>query len=287
MVDKVSRDLSFKLKHLTFLLPVFVAVLIALGISQLSVSVEVSPAVTVPFLLEENGIKEVFINVTFFVGVALLNALLSRFILAKGWVSLLEKIFGFSGGVLTLFFAGVLSTGILQLWRSLFSFVVIYMLIFLIGISIALLIANVFSEEMKNMLFLIYGSVTGCFLGVGIPVFSMILILISLCVIDALFVESGLIKSITDLPYEERISVKVRYSTIEYEIGLGDILYYSMLTSHSMINFGASTAIYSALLILAGCILTVACTTRNAIAGLPIPIGLGVIPMILQLDLLL
>jgi hypothetical protein len=93
-------------------------------------------------------------------------------------------------------------------------------------------------------MFLINGAVTGGFLGLGVPKFSMIFILISLCIIDFLFIRSSFINDIVETPEKNRIAVKIRYASIEYEIGIGDLLYYSMLASYSLVNFGSVTAIF-------------------------------------------
>ena len=82
---------------------------------------------------------------------------------------------------------------------------------------------------------------------------------------------------------EEGVFVSFKYQDKELMIGLGDIIYYSMLSSFALVNFGVYIAILSTFLILIGVVTTFFSATKNEIfPGFPIPTGLGIIPMLIS-----
>jgi len=280
-VIEVAR--GFLTKQLFLISPLFAVLVIALCIAYLSISVGAPRISVVPFF-QEYEMRAILVNVLFLAGIASLSIPLLYYTLKKGWTSLLEKMFATGGGILTLFLSGILSIHLFKLVTSILLFLLVWLFDFFIALSIALTVAGVFSEETRNVLFMMYSSVAGSFLGMGIPMFSMVHILFSLCVIDLMSYRAGLLKKIADFSEGERIFVRLRYSDRESLIGLGDLIYYSMLASYSLVNFGILTAIFSTSLILLGWILTFVCTMKSEIfPGLPIPIGLGLIPIIVQL----
>jgi len=274
---------GFLTKQLFLILPLFVVLVIALCIAYLSISVGAPRISIVPFF-QEREIRAILINVLFFVSIASLSIPFIYFTLKRGRISLLEKMFAMGGGFLTLFLSAILGIHLFKLVTAIYLFLIVWLFNFLIALSIALSVAGVFSEEIRNVLYLMYSSVAGCFLGMGIPVFSMVYILFSLCIVDLVSYRAGVLKKISDFSEGERIFVRLRYSRKELVIGLGDLIYYSMLASYSLVNFGILTAIFCTFLILIGWIFTFVYTMKKEIfPGLPIPFGLGLIPIIVQL----
>jgi len=275
---------GFLAKQLLLILPLFVVLVIALCIAYLSISVGAPRIPVVPFL-QEYEMKAILVNVSFFVGIASLSISLVYSALKKGWTSLLEKVFAMGGGILTLFLSGILSINLFKLVTSIFLFLLVWFFNFFIAFSIALTVAGVFSEETRNVLFMMYSSVAGSFLGMGIPMFSMVYILLSVSLIDLVSYRIGILGKIADLSEGEAIFFRYRYSDKELLIGWGDLVYYSMFASYSLVNFGALITIFSFLLILIGWVFTFFFMTRIKIfAGLPIPITLGLMPIMLELN---
>lgn len=272
----------FLREQLVFALPIFAVLLIALSTAYLSVSLDAPRIPIVPFY-QEGEIKTIMINVLFVISIASLSVPFFYFALKKRCVYLLERMFTLGGGLLTLFFSGVFSWHLFKLFPSFLTIMLSWVGMFFIGLSIAFTVTNVFSEETRNIVSMIYGSVAGSFLGMGVPMFSMVFILISLCVLDVVFIRS-LMKSINVLLEKEKVFVRLKYSNMELMIGFGDLIYYSMFVSYSVVNFGTLTAIVSTFLILVGLIFTFFYTTKSEVfPGLPIPIGLGMIPVIIKL----
>lgn len=270
------------MKRFLWVLPLVAVLLVALGIAYLTISVDAPMISIVPFSHEDE--TEIMMNVFFILIIASLSSPFLYLTLKKGWISLLEKMFAVGGGFLTLFLTGVLSMHLFRMYPSFFMFFQVWLCIFFITLSIAFTIAGVFSEGIKNVIFMTYSSVSGSFLGMGIPTFSMVYILFFLCIIDLLYYRAGLLKKIVNISKGRAIFVRLRYSDRELFIGLGDLTYYSMLAAHSFVNFGITTAIFSTFLTLAGWNLTSFLTKKTDIfPGLPIPLGLGLIPIIADL----
>lgn len=269
-------------KHLIFILPVLAVLSFALGIAYLSASVEAPRVSIVPFSLE-GGVTAVLVNVSFIASVVSLSLPFIYLTLKKGWTSLIEKMFAICGGGLTLLLSGILAMHLLELFPSFLLLISIWLFSFFICVSIVFAVAGVFSEEMRNLVFMTYSSVVGSLLGMGIPMFSMLFILIYLCAIDLLSFKLGLLRRIVTLS-EDRIFFRLKYSDRELAIGLGDLIFYSMLASYSLVNFGASIAVLSTFLILVGWIVTFIYTTKSEVfPGLPIPLGLGMIPIVVEI----
>lgn len=272
----------FLAKHLIFILPVLAVLSFALCIAYLSASVEAPRVSIVPFSLE-GGVTAVLVNVSFIASVISLSLPFIYLTLKKGWTSLIEKMFAVCGGGLTLLLSGILAIHLLELFPSFLLLISIWLFSFFICVSIVFAVAGVFSEEMRNLVFMTYSSVVGSLLGMGIPMFSMLFILIYLCAIDLLSFKLGLLRRIVTLS-EDRIFFRLKYSDRELIVGLGDLIFYSMLASYSLVNFGASIAFLSTFLILVGWIVTFIYTTKSEVfPGLPIPLGLGMIPIVVEI----
>lgn len=269
-------------KFLILIMPVFSVLLIALFMTHISISIDVPRTSIVPFF-QEVGIETIFINALFFIIIASLSASVFVFFLVR-WMNIVEKLFAIGGGLLTLFFTSIQSLFLFQRFPSLLSFMLIFFTTFSTALSIVFTIVGVFSEETGNVLYLIYCSVTGCFLGMGIPLFSMVFIMSALCVLDYVYVRKGLMKKIHLLDEAGRIFFRFEYSKRELMIGIGDLLLYSMLASYSLVNFGVVTAIFSTSLVLIGWVITFFHTMKTEVSpGLSIPIGLGLVPIVTNL----
>lgn len=283
----VHDSKAFSARRIVLVLPVFGVIFIALCIAYFLISVD-APRISVVPYFQEREMKTTLINALFFVSIASLSIPFLYFTLKRGWISVLEKMFATVGGLLTLSLSGILSIQIFKLFPSFLVVFIVWVCLFLIAFSIAFTVMDVFSEETRNVVYMMYSSVAGSFLGMGIPMFSMVHILFSLCIIDLIAYRAGLLNRIADLSQGEAIFARLRYSDRELIVGLGDLIYYSMLASYSLVNFGVLTAIFSTFFILIGWIVSFSYTMRREIfPGLPIPFGLGLIPIVIRVVYLL
>ena len=68
------------------------------------------------------------------------------------------------------------------------------------------------------------------------------------------------------------------------DIGIGDLMAYSILATASIIHAGILVALVTTVLILTGVLLTFRITSsRHVVTGLPIPLWLGIVPSIVVL----
>jgi len=126
----------------------------------------------------------------------------------------------------------------------------------------------------------IVGSLTGTFLGVSIPTMTAIVLLIALAVYDLVSVYRGPIGKIAEMADLEDFKGAV-LTVGDLTIGMGDLVFYSMLVSNAMVNFGELAYVGSFTGVLIGSFLGFKMLERRDVfPGLPIAICLGLIAMI-------
>jgi len=118
-------------------------------------------------------------------------------------------------------------------------------------------------------------SLTGTFLGVSIPLFTAFVLLLGLSIYDVVSVFKGPIGKIAEkADLEKFMGAVVNYENLT--IGMGDLVFYSMLTSSSVLNLGYESFLASTLGILAGAYGTFKLLEkREMFPGLPLSLALG------------
>ncbi|MFX1564656.1 MAG: presenilin family intramembrane aspartyl protease [Promethearchaeota archaeon] len=152
----------------------------------------------------------------------------------------------------------------------------------LIALTLNIVMAFITVDEdnrMKNGGLLIFGAAIGAFLGVVLPVWTSVLLLIGLAIYDYLSVKKGPIRRIVELTEDDPDKLgALAVSTAEWDIGLGDVAFYGMMTVLALVNFGFLPAILAVIGIIAGFLITLKLLEKRGImAGLPIPVSLGLI----------
>ena len=140
------------------------------------------------------------------------------------------------------------------------------------------------SRKKTNFLLVSSSTLLGALIGASFPPLFTIVFLAGLAILDLLAVESdflakligapsyGSVASITTLPMETSF------------VGIGDFLAYSMLVALSLQLLGLYGALETISLVLLGALMTLQITRlKLKAAGLFIPVGLGLIPVILAL----
>lgn len=124
----------------------------------------------------------------------------------------------------------------------------------------------------------------GTLVGVLFPLTFTIPFLIALSILDALVVESNFLRRALNLASLDNVITATTLPLADFEIGLGDLLVYSILSAGSLRGLGIYTGAITAIFIMAGAFMTYRITrSRLRFPGLPIPIGLGVVPSIIGL----
>jgi presenilin-like A22 family membrane protease len=138
--------------------------------------------------------------------------------------------------------------------------------------------------EAYDLTILCLGGALGTFLGVSIPTLSAILILGSLAIYDVFAVYHGPVGKIARSGLEQLRGLSFSFKNIQ--MGLGDLTFYSMLTSRVLFQSGFTFCFASLVGVLIGVSLTLKMLEKKGMfPGLPIPMALGLIPLVVSLFL--
>jgi presenilin-like A22 family membrane protease len=141
----------------------------------------------------------------------------------------------------------------------------------------------------SNAVILLLGGGLGAFLGVSIPLYSAILILAFLAIYDIYAVYRGAVGKIAEQGLEELRGLS--FSFKNFQMGLGDLTFYSMLAGLVLANVGPILSIVNTVFlaasvigIMAGVILVLKMLEkRGMFPGLPFPVFLGLLPLLVYL----
>jgi hypothetical protein len=140
------------------------------------------------------------------------------------------------------------------------------------------------SQKKASVLMVVSATLLGALIGTSLPTIFAITFLMILTVLDLLVVESNTVPSLVGKESYDKVISIVTLPLEKHLVGLGDFLAYSILSSASLQILGALGAIETACLILMGAIATFRITrSRRKTPGLLIPVGLGLIPLVLGL----
>jgi presenilin-like A22 family membrane protease len=153
----------------------------------------------------------------------------------------------------------------------------------LTGIISALLLVglNRGPQGIQILSITIIGSLTGTFLGASIPTMTAIVLLAALAVYDLVSVYRGPIGKIAEMADLEEFKGAV-LTVGDLTIGMGDLVFCSMLTSNAMVNFGMLSYLGAFAGVLIGSYLGFKMLERREVfPGLPFAICIGLAAMII------
>ena len=137
-------------------------------------------------------------------------------------------------------------------------------------------------NRISTLVILLLGGALGAFLGILIPTLSAILILVFLSVYDVFTVYRGPVGKIAQSGLDQLKGLSFSFRNVQ--MGLGDLTFYSMLTSRAFANGGPWFWLASTTGVLIGVFLAFKMLEKKGMfPGLPFPIALGLIPLILSL----
>jgi presenilin-like A22 family membrane protease len=129
-------------------------------------------------------------------------------------------------------------------------------------------------SRVRNAVVVCLGGALGVFFGASIPLFSALLILCFLAVYDVFAVYKGPVGKIAHAGLDQLKGLSFSFKDIQ--MGLGDLVFYSMLSGSMLFNFGLISYAASIIGILTGSLLTFLMLERKGIfPGLPFPVFLG------------
>jgi presenilin-like A22 family membrane protease len=223
---------------------------------------------------------------------SVLNAFLLvafAFALTLGLVWLLKRkmvtsfkviIFGsvsFSAFILTLLTADVFAVDYLPASLELpFAFVVPAVLVILIGYII--FVKN--RVWLSTIVLAFIGAEVGSFFAETLPTWTVLALPIAFSVYDIYAVFRGPLKALVGTaPGVALVGMSIRAG--EFTLGLGDIVFYSLLPCFALLEFGLLQSIYVILAINVGMVITLfQLSKRRLLPGLPIPMLLGIIVIV-------
>jgi presenilin-like A22 family membrane protease len=129
-------------------------------------------------------------------------------------------------------------------------------------------------SKIRNAVVVCLGGALGVFFGASIPLLSALLILCFLAVYDVFAVYKGPVGKIAHAGLDQLKGLSFSFKDIQ--MGLGDLVFYSMLSGNMLFNFGVVSYLVSFVGILVGAFLTFMMLEKKGIfPGLPIPVFLG------------
>ena len=126
---------------------------------------------------------------------------------------------------------------------------------------------------------ILIGGMTGTFLGVSIPTLTAVTLLVALAAYDLFAVYKGPIgKMAQSSDLEEFTGAVFTYGDLT--VGMGDMVFYSMLASNSMMNFGPLPFVAASVGLVIGAYLGFKMLEgRDMFPGLPFAVALGLVFM--------
>lgn len=298
---------TYRIKRNLYPIPIVVVVIIA-GILAYLTYIEAGVQIDGGYFSESKyGAIGGILNGLIYTTIAAVSAFLIIFIIKKRGVNVLMYIFGIGfalvGFLQTWFFGEVI------LYLVFFNYALLFYifdaeLIFFTAVFVIFIIYKYFTSKsinLKNFIVLYIGLLIGASMGVLMPLWTTLAILIGISLWDifAVLYKHGPIKQLIDIVSvpgdqngdlsETEIKGKIKsgeytYDTSKLEIGIGDLAFYSMLTSSALVQSNnVIVMILTAAAIIIGTGITIAGLKRNRILpGLPISIFLGIGTMLLS-----
>jgi presenilin-like A22 family membrane protease len=255
--------------QVVYLVPILASLLFGLGCAYLLLMQPVPSLPVMPF--PEETVSGPFGNALYFVVIIAVGATVLYLLLkwknrklitflitfALTTASLLLSVF-----YLSVIFSSVPNSEILVIILSIIVTVVVDLAIFRLG------------SKARNAVVVCLGGALGVFFGVSIPLLSALLILCFLAVYDVFAVYKGPVGKIAHAGLDQLKGLSFSFKDIQ--MGLGDLVFYSMLSGSMLFNFGAVSYLVSLAGILVGSFLTFMMLEKKGIfPGLPFPVFLG------------
>jgi len=298
---------TYRVKSSLYPLPIIIAVIVAGILAYLTFYVAGVQVEESYFPEEELGGLAVVLNGVVFTVIAAISAFIMIFLIRRIGVGVIKYIFGLSFGFvsffITLMFLDVITFLIFVQFPETTPVIKLYYLFTdiyipaLTGVSVFLLIYNYFTSKSiktKNFIVLYISFLVSASMSIILPFWSTIAVLIGISLWDifAVLYKRGPIKAMIDIvstnddesdasnaDVEEKIkSGEGVYDTSKLEIGIGDLAFYSLLTSSVLLfTNNIIVVIFTTVAILIGTGITISGLKRNKILpGLPISIFLGI-----------
>ena len=298
---------TYRIRRKIYPVPIILVVVIS-GILSYLTYVEAGVQIDGGYVSEsEYGAIGGIINGLIYTAIAALSGFIIIYIIKKKGIGALMYIFGIGFGIVVFFQTWFFGEVLLYLAfynNPILFYLFDFELILFTFVFTIFIIYKYFkspSIKIKNFTVLYIGLLIGASMGVLMPLWTTLAILIGISFWDlfAVLYKRGPIKQLIDIVSEpndtrntlseEEINDKVEsgeytYDTSKLEIGIGDLAFYSMLTSNALVQTNnIIVMILTSVAIIIGTGITIIGLKRNKILpGLPISIFLGIGTMLLS-----
>ena len=259
--------------QIVYLVPILASMLFGLGCAYLLVphQSEVIPVTPIP----ETTPGAPFGNGLYFVVLIAISATLFYFLIKRRSKNIIKGLIVFALTTASLLLSVVYLSAVLAF------FPIIDNLWWLIALSIVLTVLfdlAIFrlGSIAQNVAVVALGGALGIFFGFSIPLYSAVIILVFLAVYDVIAVYKGPVGKIAASGLDQLQGLSFSFKDIQ--MGLGDLVFYSMLMGVIFFSFLSSflPTLMAIVGILAGSIITFFALEKKGIfPGLPFPILLG------------
>ncbi|MFX1573040.1 MAG: hypothetical protein ACFFB0_09845 [Promethearchaeota archaeon] len=297
---------TYRTKRKLYPFPILIVVVIA-GILSYLTYVEAGVQIDGGYFSESKfGAIGGLLNGLIYTTLAAFTAFIIIFLIKRKGIGILMYIFGIGFGLIsffqTWFFGEIILYLIFYNNANLFYLLDVELIFFTAVFTIFMIYRYFTSKSIstKNFIVLYIGLLIGASMGVLMPLWTTLAILIGISCWDifAVFYKHGPIKQLIDIASQpndeevlsgEEIKVKIKsgeyaYDTSKLEIGIGDLAFYSMLTSSALVQTNnIFVMVLTSIAIIIGTGITITGLKRNKILpGLPISIFLGIGTMLLS-----
>ena len=256
--------------HIVYLVPILASLLFGLGCAYLLL-LQTVPAIPVTPFPEDNP-SGPFGNALYFVIIIAVSATLFYILLKRKSRRLISLLITVALTTASLLLSIIYLSAIFAYVPS-FEFLVLPLaLIVTAGFLLAVFRLG---SKARNTVVVCLGGALGVFFGAYIPFYSAVLILAFLAVYDVFAVYYGPVGKIAHSGLDQLQGLS--YSFKDLQMGLGDLVFYSMLSGSMLFNFNSLFPCFMSIIgILTGSLLTLLMLEKKGIfPGLPFPILLG------------
>jgi len=257
--------------QLVYLVPVLASLLFGLGCAFLLIAQPLPPMNVTPF--PEETPSAPFGNAFYFVILIALSATIFYILLKRKSRKLITALIAVALTTAALLLSIIYLSAIFAYAPSLDFLVLPFAILLTVLFDLAIFRLG---SKARNIAVVLLGGGLGVFFGASIPFLSAVLILVFLAVYDVLAVYYGPVGKIANSKGLDQLQ-GLSYSFKEVQMGLGDLVFYSMLSGSMFLNFNSLLPYLVSLVgILAGSLLTLVMLEKKGIfPGLPFPIILG------------
>jgi presenilin-like A22 family membrane protease len=251
-----------------YLLPILASLIVGLGCAYLLLVRSVTTVNPLPFPDTPSGS---FSNAIYFVIIIAVSATVIYLLLKRKNRKLIVYLTAFGLTAASLLISSFYLYALLSPFPNWEIFVIILSIIITVLFDVAIFKLG---DKARNTVVVGLGGALGVFLGASIPVVSALLILAFLGVYDIIAVYKGPVGKIANAGLDQLKGLSFAFRDVQ--MGLGDLVFYSMLCAIMLLNYGWVSYLVSLVGILSGSFITFVMLEKKGIfPGLPIPIFLG------------